>query len=319
VVFTVTVARQPERVPSLPAAPRLASSAMFEADPHVNLPHAGITFSRQQPVERVAGAHALLDASVLGRDAFSPSFDATGRSLYFHAGRAAAPLMRAVVERGAVTRVTSILDDGAANYHAVPSPDGTLIAFDSDRDGERGVYVARADGSMASRVSGTGFGAVPSWSPDGQRIAFVKSEAGKPKVWNLWIAELRTGTITRVTHDAVGQPWGASWFPDGRHIAFSRERQLVILDLTTGAATRFPSPVPGRLVRTPSVSPDGARVVFQVYREGVWVFDVARRRMQRLLDDRSAEEFAWSPDGSQIVFHTRRGSNWGVWAVQVRS
>ena len=59
---------------------------------------------------------------------------------------------------GEVLRITRVVDDNARNFHARPSPDGMLVAFDSDRDGERAVYVADADGhtsggsaAMASR------------------------------------------------------------------------------------------------------------------------------------------------------------------------
>jgi Tol biopolymer transport system component len=223
--------------------------------------------------------------------------------------------MRASYDHGVITRVTPILDDGASNYHVVPSPDGSMIAFDSDRDGERAVYIAAKDGSGPMRVSGTGYGAVPSWSPDGRRLAFVKAEPRHPHVWNVWLADLRAHTLQRVTADTVGQPWGASWFPDGRHLAYSRERQLVILDLATGRKTTFASPVAGHLVRTPAVSPDGSRVVFQVYRDGVWVLDLASRRVHRLIADATAEEFRWSPDGQRLVFHARNGRGWGVWMV----
>jgi Tol biopolymer transport system component len=252
---------------------------------------------------------------MVGRDPFSPSFGPDGRTLYFHGGRERSALMRGTFTGDAVTGVVRLLDDGASNYHAQASPDGRLIAFDSDRDGERGVYVSRVDGGGAVRISGGGHAAVPSWSPDGRRVAFVKAERGRSRVWNIWIAQVDGGSPTRVTNARVGQPWGASWFPDGHRIAYSREQHLVILDLATGLERRFRSPLANHLVRTPSVSPDGARIVFQVHKDGVWVFDVASRRMRRVWDDRTAEEFGWSPDGHAVVFHARRRGEWGVWTL----
>ena len=77
---------------------------------------------------------------------------------------------------GRVLRVVNVRDDRGSSFHPRPSPDGRLIAFDSDRDGERGVYVANADGGAVRRISGDGFAAIPSWSPDGGRIAFVRAE-----------------------------------------------------------------------------------------------------------------------------------------------
>jgi Tol biopolymer transport system component len=64
---------------------------------------------------------------------------------------------------GRVLRVVNVRDDRGSSFHPRPSPDGRLIAFDSDREGERGVYVANADGGAVRRISGDGFAAIPSW------------------------------------------------------------------------------------------------------------------------------------------------------------
>ncbi len=251
---------------------------------------------------------------------FSPSFASVGSAMFYQAesdGRSA--LMRADTDsRGAILRITSIVDDRAQNFHARPSPDGERIAFDSDRDGERGVYVADADGTNVKRISGEGFAAIPSWSPDGRTVAFVRGEAGRPKVWNLWTTDVASGQTRRLTSYTVGAPWGGSWFPDGRRIAYSHETELVILDLETGKRRVFQSPVAGRLVRTPAVSPDGRRVMFQVYRDGAWLLDLPEGSMRKVLSDASAEEYTWAPDGKRVAYHSRGTGTWGVWVMAPR-
>ena len=152
------------------------------------------------------------------------------------------------------------------------------VAFDSDRNGERGVYIANVDGTDAHRVTGAGFAALPSWSPDGRTLAFVRGEPERPRVWNLWLLDLATGATSRITSFRYGQTWSASWFPDGQRICYSHEEQLFIHDLNTGAMREFASPIPRRLVRTPAVAPDGRHVIFQVRGSGAWLLDCSVRR-----------------------------------------
>jgi Tol biopolymer transport system component len=209
----------------------------------------------------------------------------------------------------------TIVDDGARNYHVQPSPDGTRVAFDSDRDGERGVYVANRDGTGVTRVSGPGYAAVPTWSPDGTQLAIVRAESDRPHVWNLWLLTLETGEGRRLTRFRYGQTWSASWFADGKRIAYTHEDRLVVLDLAAGATRQFESPLKGRLVRTAAVSPDGNHVIFQVARSGAWLLDLRDGTMRCVLTDPTAEEFAWSPDGRRVAFHSRRDGQWGIWIM----
>jgi WD40 repeat protein len=254
-------------------------------------------------------------ATVAG-DLFSPSFAPDGE-LVFHTGRQHSALMRASFGPAGAPRLATILRDDAANYHPAVSPDGEWLAFDSDRDGTRSVYLAHLDASGANKISGNGYAAVPRWSPDGRYIAFIKADPGRPHVWNVWVEEVSTGTLTQVSHHRVGQAWGASWFPDSRRLAYSVEDALRIVDLRTGRSRVVRTPRPGHLVRTPAVSPDGSRIVFQVYKDGVWLLDLRAGKSTRVLDDRSAEEFAWSPDGRRIVYHTKERRAWRVAQLRV--
>ena len=225
--------------------------------------------------------------------------------------------MRATFDGTGKPAVATVLRDGATNYHATVSPDGTWLAYDSDRDGSRAVYVAHADAREPRKISGDGYAAVPRWSPEGRRLAFLKAERTRPRVWNVWVADVVTGSLSRVSRHHVGQTWGASWFPDGHQIAYSVEDRLILANLNDGSTRVVQSPRRGQLIRTPAVSPDGHYVVFQVHRDGVWLFDVKRAAMRRLLSDAAAEEFAWSPDGRAIAFHTQRNGTWSVWQLQL--
>ena len=240
--------------------------------------------------------------------AYSPSFAPAGEALYF-------PPSLEPSAAGRDTHLLRVVDEGAKSYHVRPSPDGAWIAFDSDRDGERGVYVGRADGSEVRRVSGPGHAAMPSWSPDNGTLAFLKAEPDRPGTWNVWLLDRSTDELRRVTEVSRGLPWGASWFPDGKRIAYSHEDRLIVHDLGTGATREFQSPEPGRLVRTPTVSPDGTRVIYQVYRDGVWILDLGDGSARRVLEDPTAEEFAWDPQGRRVAFHSRQGGGWSIFIM----
>jgi WD40-like Beta Propeller Repeat len=245
---------------------------------------------------------------------FSPAFARRGSAVFFHTGGRGAhrsDLAMAEVD-GGKSRVVTILSDGARNYHVQPSPDGRLIAFDSDRDGERGVYVASRDGSNEKRITGRGYAAVPTWAPDGKRIAFVRAEPGRPNVWNLWLLSLESGAVRRLTQYRYGQTWGASWFPGGDRIAYTHETKIIVKNLMTGVTREFDSPIANRLVRTAAVSLDGTRVIFQVFRDGAWLLNLADGSMRRVFADPTAEEFAWAPDGGRVAFHSRRDGRWRI-------
>ena len=254
------------------------------------------------------------------RPVFSPAFASNGAAMFFHIGGthdAPSALAMAPVSPidGGDLRVVTIVDDGARNYHVQPSPDGQFIAFDSDRDGDRGVYLANSDGTHVRRISGPGYAAVPTWAPDGRRVAYIRAEPDRPRVWNLWLQSVGGTDAKRLTSYRWGQLWNASWFPDDRRICYTHEDKVIVLDLETAHTREFRSPVEGRLVRTPAVSPDGTKVIFQVFRNGAWILDLEDGSMRCVLTDPTAEEFAWAPDGRRVAFHSRRNGQWGIYIL----
>ena len=213
-------------------------------------------------------------------------------------------------------RIMTIADaDGAHNYHVRLAPDGRMVAYDSDRDGAQGIYVADRDGSHVRRISGSGYAVMPMWAADARRIAFLRAEPDDATVWNLWVVALDGGGMRRLTQYHDGQLWSGSWFPDGQRLCYSHNGRLVVFDLRTNTSRAYETPVTGRPIREPTVSPDGAKIVFQVLRNGAWLLDLRTASIRRVIEDPTVEAFAWSPDGRRLAFHSRRDGQWNVFRM----
>jgi eukaryotic-like serine/threonine-protein kinase len=101
------------------------------------------------------------------------------------------------------------------------SPDGTQIAFNSDRNGEMNLYVhSLADNSNRQVTKGPGGDFQPQWSPDGKRLVFFSSRAGNA---DIWLADVATGALTQLTSDRA-LDINPFFSPDGAYIAFQSDR-----------------------------------------------------------------------------------------------
>ena len=109
----------------------------------------------------------------------------------------------------------------ASEFFYAWSPDGTRIAFSSDRDGNSEIYVMNADGSSPINLTNSpDHDGSFAWSPDGKRIAFTRAHEFNSE---LYIMNADGSDVTRVTNTPsseishVNRP---AWSPDGSRIAF---------------------------------------------------------------------------------------------------
>ena len=101
------------------------------------------------------------------------------------------------------------------------SPDGSKIAFQSDRDGNNEIYTMNPDGSGQTRLTNhPDIDSMPTWSPDGDWIAFHSFRDGNAEIYRMTAAGL---TKTRLTTSSEWD-WGPSWSPDGSQIVFESSR-----------------------------------------------------------------------------------------------
>ena len=120
------------------------------------------------------------------------------------------------------------VDDEAPSW----SPDGQRIAFarlrriEETQDGwhvTSAIYVMDADGKNQTQLTDYTLSAWdPSWSPDGQRIAFYAPSL-RDGYWQIYVMDADGKNQTRLT-DHPATDWNPSWSPDGQRIAFSSNR-----------------------------------------------------------------------------------------------
>ena len=88
------------------------------------------------------------------------------------------------------------------------SPDGSKIAFASAVSGHPAVYVARADGSDARRLTGgSAQNYAPAWSPDGRRIAFQSDRDGNFELYTMTIDGGDQRRLTRSPRWELNPSW----------------------------------------------------------------------------------------------------------------
>jgi len=105
------------------------------------------------------------------------------------------------------------------------SPTASKIAFMSDRNGNRDIYLMNADGSELQNLTNTPHPeGRPEWSPDGSRIAFMSNREGNFNLGNfqVYVMNADGSGQARLTsyYDSVIDD--LKWSPDGTQISFRR-------------------------------------------------------------------------------------------------
>ena len=226
-----------------------------------------------------------------------------------------------------------------ANKDPDVSPDGSRVAFASDRTGDWEIYVAGVDGTGLARVTfDRGNDARPVWSPDGSKIAF---ESNRDDNWEIYIANADGTNPTRLTDD-LGADRNPVWSPDGSQIAFDSDRDdntdVYAVNAEDGSElTRITTD--DAVDDQPTWSPDGTRIAFRSWRDGdseiyavnldMTDFDMTDLDMTDLdMTDLDMTDLArltsspgsdtrpsWSPDGARILFTSTRDDNEEIYVM----
>ena len=206
------------------------------------------------------------------------------------------------------------------------APGVSKIAFASNRDGNREIYLMNPDGSQQINLTHhPGQDYMPAFSPIGTQILFVSSRDGEA---DLYLMDTDGTNVRRVFAEEAHRS-DPTWSPDGKWIAYQKgcwhnNRELYITSIDDRVEHRIAWV--GHAEASPSWSPDGTEIAFVVnvpFIRGIGplvntkiVFiDVQRRVEESFLPEELPlmETPARSPIGDVIAF------SWGKLGLGQRS
>ncbi len=198
------------------------------------------------------------------------------------------------------------------------------------------IYVANADGSnVQPLITGPGYDAEATVSPDGRTIVFTSTRSGDLELWSYDVASGATRQLT----DTPGYDGGAFFSRDSKQLVWRasrptgadlapyqsllaqgmvepREMRLFVAD-ADGENARQVTDLPGANW-APFFHPDGRRILFASNHESmiagtggrifaIWMVDTDGTGLRKIADSGTFDAFPmFSPDGTKLVFASNR-------------
>ena len=161
----------------------------------------------------------------------------------------------------------------------------------------RGSNNALATGNTRQITSATGIEMHPSISPDGNTVAFVSGEPGK---MSLFIRQVGGGRTVRLTEEQQGNVVWPLWSPDGSHVAFVAQNQILSIPALGGRPSVLVSRASAGGLVNGGWSPDGKRFAYAIG-DSIYVANADATQANRVGGLAEPHAIAWSPDGARLA------------------
>jgi TolB protein len=199
------------------------------------------------------------------------------------------------------------------------SPDGRKVAYVSFEKKNAAIYIQTLSTGERQRVAEfRGINGAPAWSPDGGKLALTLSKDGSP---DIYVLNLASRSLLKLTK-SLAIDTEPTWSPDGGSIVFTSDRggkpQLYIVPSQGGEEKRLT--FTGTYNARASFSPDG-RNIAMVHSSGgdyrIAIMDMATRSINVLTSGPSDESPSFAPNGSMILYASRKGGSGYLSAVSI--
>ena len=181
------------------------------------------------------------------------------------------------IQSGEQRRVAFSQNTNIHNLYPSWAPDGSRIVFASNFDGDYDLYTVDEKGKNHTRLTDSeGDDVQPDWSPNGRKIVFASNQA--QGYFQMFQIDVKTGLQQPLANNDfhVAYP---RWSPDGTQVAY----HSAVVD----------------------VAVTGGRQIWQVRTDGTDV--------KSLIVEGESYSPAFSPDGKQIAFSSRRDDNLDIY------
>lgn len=234
-----------------------------------------------------------------GEEASTPAVSSSGQLAYAR-GTERLEIWR--VDLDSKTAAQPLISSTRRQMNAQISPDGTRIAFQSDRSGSSEIWIANADGSNPVRISSFGgpLSGAPSWCSDGRQLAFDSRAARQSALYVADIDERVVREIRTSVENLALPVWSADC---NSLLASDGNNRLFIVPASGGKAEPFTS--------RPSyyASPAGDEVIFNVKRAAgvqLWRKKIGAATEEPLAGmPQLSYSDAWIATGRRVYFTSR--------------
>jgi len=219
-----------------------------------------------------------------------PKFSPDGKSIAFASNRAGNwDIYIKRLDGGQPIQVTN---DPAQELHPSWSPDGSQLVFSAMGSNSGQWEMVVIDIDQPAKRKFIGFGLFPSFSPDGEKIAFQRARFRGTRTFSIWTVDFENGEgkrpteIAAATNAAVINP---AWSADGKRLAFTT------------------------VVNPPSDPSERPRVA------DLWAINLDGTGRVKLTNDKYANtQPVWSSNG-RLYFISNRNGHDNIWSLRPSS